>query len=48
LSLLWVVLGPKKGAGPHAPNEKTWKADLVRCAAFYAALPLTYLAHKKG
>ena len=27
----------------HAPNEKTWKADLVRCAAFYAALPLVYL-----
>jgi len=39
--------GPGKEAEAHAPNEKTWKADLVRCAAFYAALPLTYL-DKKG
>ena len=35
--------GPGKEAQAHAPNEKTWKADLVRCAAFYAALPLVYL-----
>ena len=39
--------GPGKEAEAHAPNEKTWKADLVRCAAFYAALPLSYL-EKKG
>jgi len=38
-----VGFGPGKEAEAHAPNEKTWKADLVRCAAFYAALPLTYL-----
>ncbi len=43
-----IGFGPGKEAEAHAPNEKTWKADLVRCAAFYAALPLTYLAHKKG
>ncbi len=38
-----VGFGPGKEAEAHAPNEKTWKADLVRCAAFYAALPLKYL-----
>ncbi|MCP4622788.1 MAG: YgeY family selenium metabolism-linked hydrolase [bacterium] len=41
-----VGFGPGKEAEAHAPNEKTWKADLVRCAAFYAALPLTYLERK--
>lgn len=38
-----VGFGPGKESEAHAANEKTWKADLVRCAAFYAALPLTYL-----
>ena len=38
-----VGFGPGKESEAHASNEKTWKADLVRCAAFYAALPLTYL-----
>jgi putative selenium metabolism hydrolase len=38
-----VGFGPGKESEAHAPNEKTWKDDLVRCAAFYAALPLTYL-----
>ena len=38
-----VGFGPGKEAEAHAPNEKTWKADLVRCAAFYAALPHVYL-----
>ena len=31
-----------KEAQAHAPNEKTWKEDLVRCAAVYAALPSEY------
>ncbi len=35
--------GPGREDQAHAPNERTWKADLVRCAAFYAALPLVYL-----
>ena len=35
--------GPGKEKEAHAPNEKTWKDDLVRCAAFYAALPLMHL-----
>ncbi len=43
-----VGFGPGKESEAHAPNEKTWKDDLVRCAAFYAALPLIYLEKKKG
>ncbi len=39
--------GPGKEAEAHAPNEKTWKADLVRCAALYAALPIVYLENKE-
>lgn len=37
-----IGLGPGKEAQAHAPNEKTWKADLVKCAAVYAALPICY------
>jgi putative selenium metabolism hydrolase len=38
-----VGFGPGREAQAHAPNERTWKADLVRCAALYAALPGVYL-----
>ena len=37
-----IGFGPGKEEQAHAPNEKTWKADLVRCAAVYAALPSIY------
>lgn len=37
-----IGFGPGAEAQAHAPNEKTWKVDLVRCAAVYAALPSTY------
>jgi putative selenium metabolism hydrolase len=37
-----IGFGPGKEAQAHAPNEKTWKADLVRCAAVYAAVPTIY------
>ncbi len=37
-----IGFGPGKEKEAHAPNEKTWKEDLVRCAALYAALPLVY------
>jgi putative selenium metabolism hydrolase len=37
-----IGFGPGKEEQAHAPNEKTWKADLVRCAAVYAALPGVY------
>ncbi len=43
-----VGFGPGKEKEAHAPNEKTWKDDLVRCAAFYAALPLIYLKNSAG
>ncbi|MDR1979396.1 MAG: YgeY family selenium metabolism-linked hydrolase [Synergistaceae bacterium] len=35
--------GPGKESQAHAPNEITWKKDLVECAAVYAAVPLTYV-----
>ncbi len=41
-----VGFGPGKEKEAHAPDEKTWKADLVRCAALYAALPAVYVAQK--
>lgn len=47
LGIPCVGFGPGREAEAHAPNEKTWKADLVRCAAFYAALPLIYLGNKE-
>lgn len=37
-----IGFGPGKEAQAHAPNEKTWKADLVKCAAVYAAMPSIY------
>ena len=37
-----IGFGPGAEAQAHAPNEKTWKIDLVRCAAVYAALPTAY------
>ena len=38
-----IGFGPGAEAQAHAPNEKTWKQDLVTCAAVYAALPTCYL-----
>ncbi|MEG1548089.1 MAG: YgeY family selenium metabolism-linked hydrolase [Clostridia bacterium] len=38
-----IGLGPGKEEEAHAPNEKTWKADLVKCAAIYAAMPKLYV-----
>lgn len=37
-----IGFGPGKEKEAHAPNEKTWKADLVKCAAVYAAIPSLY------
>jgi len=37
-----VGFGPGAESQAHAPNEITWKEDLVKCAAVYAALPLFY------
>ncbi|MGI6110290.1 MAG: M20/M25/M40 family metallo-hydrolase, partial [Eubacteriaceae bacterium] len=38
-----IGFGPGDEAQAHAPNEKTWKQDLVTCAAVYAALPGNYV-----
>ena len=37
-----IGFGPGAEAQALAPNEKTWKQDLVTCAAVYAALPTLY------
>lgn len=37
-----IGFGPGKECEAHAPNEKTWKADLVKCAAVYAMMPTLY------
>lgn len=37
-----IGFGPGAEDQAHAPNEKTWKEDLVRCAAMYAAIPGIY------
>ena len=37
-----VGLGPGREDQAHAANEITWKDDLVRCAAVYAAIPHCY------
>lgn len=39
--------GPGAEDQAHAPNERTWKEDLVRCAVFYAALPTVYTEKNK-
>lgn len=38
-----IGFGPGAEAQAHAPNEKTWKDDLVVNAAVYAALPKSYV-----
>ncbi|MBD7914962.1 YgeY family selenium metabolism-linked hydrolase [Clostridium sp. Sa3CUN1] len=42
-----IGFGPGAEAQAHAPNEKTWKEDLVKCAAVYAALPTIYCKKTK-
>lgn len=37
-----IGFGPGEEEQAHAPNEKTWKSHLVKCAAVYAALPKCY------
>jgi len=38
-----IGFGPGAEAQAHAPNEITWKDDLVQSAAVYAALPMVYV-----
>ena len=37
-----IGFGPGHEDQAHAPNEKTWKDELVKCAAVYAAVPSLY------
>jgi len=37
-----IGFGPGAEAQAHAPNERTWKQDLVTCAAVYASIPTLY------
>ena len=39
--------GPGAESQAHAPNEITWKQDLVTCAALYAAVPGLYKEENK-
>ncbi len=42
-----VGFGPGAESWAHAPNEITWKQDLVTCAALYAAVPSFYQGKEK-
>ena len=42
-----VGFGPGAESQAHAPNEITWKQDLVTCAALYAAVPGLYKPENK-
>ena len=43
----YMGFGPGAESQAHAPNEITWKQDLVTCAALYAAVPGLYKAEEK-
>ncbi len=43
-----VGFGPGAESQAHAPNEITWKQDLVTCAALYAAVPGTSTTREQG
>jgi putative selenium metabolism hydrolase len=38
-----VGFGPGHEDQAHAPNERTWKSELVKAAAMYAAIPVVYV-----
>jgi len=40
-----IGFGPGAEAQAHAPNEKTWKQDLVTAAAVFAVLPTIYTSN---
>lgn len=42
-----IGFGPGHEDQAHAPNEKTWKSELVKAAALYALIPKMYLALAK-
>lgn len=40
-----IGFGPGHEDQAHAPNEKTWKSELVQAAAMYALIPSIYMKH---
>lgn len=38
-----IGFGPGHEDQAHAPNEKTWKDELIKAAAFYAMIPTVYV-----
>ena len=38
-----IGFGPGHEDQAHAPNERTWKTELVKAAAMYAVIPLVYV-----
>jgi acetylornithine deacetylase/succinyl-diaminopimelate desuccinylase-like protein len=38
-----IGFGPGHEDQAHAPNEKTWKSELVKAAAIYAAIPKLFV-----
>ena len=40
-----IGFGPGHEDQAHAPNEKTWKHELVKAAAMYAVIPSIYVGH---
>lgn len=43
-----IGFGPGHEDQAHAPNELTWKNELVKAAAMYAAIPLVYMNKLEG
>jgi putative selenium metabolism hydrolase len=43
LGIPCVGFGPGHEDQAHAPNERTWKHELVKAAAMYAVIPTTYV-----
>ncbi len=43
-----IGFGPGHEDQAHAPDEKTWKSELVEAAAMYSAIPSIYLKILKG
>jgi len=38
-----IGFGPGHEDQAHAPNEKTWKSELVKATALYSIIPLIYV-----
>jgi len=45
LGIPCIGFGPGHEDQAHAPNERTWKHELVKAAAMYAVIPTTYVSN---